>query len=84
MHIYSCCKLGIESYRIQDRLINSCSEGPPWHMNKMNNVECTLFNEQNYFQIALGITLPSLANEPPGSRTSFVLVEEATSKISFL
>lgn len=47
-----CCQLGIESYRIQDHLINSCSEGPPWHMNKMNNVDCTLFNEQNYFQIA--------------------------------
>lgn len=84
MHTYPYCKLGIESYRIQDHLIDSCSAEPPWCMSKMNSVDGTLFNEQNYFQIVLGITLPFLAKEPLGSRTSFLLVEETTSKISFL
>ena len=69
----------MESCRIQDCLSNSCFEGLPWCVNKKSSVVCVLNNEQNYPQTALGVTLGHL-----GSRTAFLPVEEATSKMSFL
>lgn len=86
IYMYPCYKLVIESYRNQDHLINSCSEGPPWHTSKMNNVDRTLFNEQNYFQITQGITLPYLGNEaqrvrPPFSSWKKLLLRSGSSII---